>query len=172
MVASSSGASRDYHNRDGNVISVCYLWEPQLLWRNVIADLLIAAAYFSIPLGLLYVVRRRGSFPFSWLALMFGTFIVLRGTTHIMSIVVLWNPLYWIDVSLKIATAVASIATVIVLVPQLPNMLALPDPMRDALTGVGNRSALLWRFSTSTSLRSRSSTTRSGIAPAIRTFAR
>ena len=31
---------------------ICLLWEPQLIWLHVASDVVIAAAYFSIPVAL------------------------------------------------------------------------------------------------------------------------
>ena len=33
----------------------CYQWKPALLWLHGLSDTLIAIAYFSIPIGLLYL---------------------------------------------------------------------------------------------------------------------
>jgi hypothetical protein len=37
----------------------CLLWRPDLVWVHAVSDLLIALAYFSIPLALINFVRRR-----------------------------------------------------------------------------------------------------------------
>ncbi len=42
----------------------CYMWSPGVLWMNVVADILIAMAYFTIPFALLYIARRRRDLPF------------------------------------------------------------------------------------------------------------
>ena len=54
----------------------CYMWSPGVLWMNVVADILIAMAYFTIPFALLYIARRRRDLPFDWLVVCFGVFIV------------------------------------------------------------------------------------------------
>ena len=50
----------------------CYLWNPGLVWLNVISDSLIAVAYFNIPVGLLWVVRKRRDLPFGFVFCAFG----------------------------------------------------------------------------------------------------
>jgi hypothetical protein len=35
----------------------CFTWNPTLLWTHVASDALIGAAYVSIPVTLLYLVR-------------------------------------------------------------------------------------------------------------------
>ena len=65
----------------------CYFWRPDVLWLHVISDGLIAVAYYSIPLALVYLVRKRTDLPFQWLFWLFGLFIVACGTTHVLAIV-------------------------------------------------------------------------------------
>src|SRR4051795_926403 len=38
---------------------MCILWRPDLLWLHAGSDALIALAYYSIPVALIYIVRRR-----------------------------------------------------------------------------------------------------------------
>jgi diguanylate cyclase (GGDEF)-like protein len=106
----------------------CYLWKPGLVWLHVASDSLIALAYYSIPLMLVYFVRKRGDLPFDWMFLMFGTFIVACGTTHLMEIWTLWHPTYWLSGFIKVITAFASVSTAVLLVPLIPKALALPSP--------------------------------------------
>ncbi|MEX0269223.1 ATP-binding protein [Leptolyngbyaceae cyanobacterium UHCC 1019] len=106
----------------------CYLWKPGLVWLNISADTLIAIAYYSIPITLLYFVRRRSDLPFNWIFLLFGSFIVACGTTHLMAVWTLWHPTYWLAGSLKAITALVSVFTAIKLVPIIPLALAIPSP--------------------------------------------
>ena len=69
----------------------CYFWSPAIVWLQVISNSLIAIAYYSIPLTLLYFVRQRKDLVFPWMFVLFGTFIVLCGTTHILQIWTLWH---------------------------------------------------------------------------------
>jgi hypothetical protein len=41
----------------------CYLWNPGLVWLHVVSDALIALAYFSIPVTLIYFIRKRRDPP-------------------------------------------------------------------------------------------------------------
>lgn len=106
----------------------CYLWKPGLVWLHVLSDTLIAIAYYSIPITLLYFVRRRRDLPFNWIFLLFGAFIVFCGTTHLMEVWTLWYPTYWSSGVLKSATAAISLFTAFQLVPIVPKALALPSP--------------------------------------------
>lgn len=112
----------------------CYLWRPELLWLNVISDALIALAYMTIPITLIYFIRKRRDLPFDWMLMAFGIFILACGTTHIMEIWVVWNPDYWLIGLIKAITAAASIVTAILLVRLIPLALAIPSPSQ--LAGV------------------------------------
>jgi hypothetical protein len=79
----------------------CYLWKPELVGLHIVSDSLIALAYYSIPITLVYFVRKRHDVPFHWIFWLFGTFIVACGTTHLMEIWTLWHPTYWLSGSIK-----------------------------------------------------------------------
>lgn len=109
---------------------MCFLWRPDILWMHVGSDLIIALAYFSIPLGLVYFIRQRQDLAqeYRWLLRLFAAFITFCGLTHLMGIWVLWNPDYVAQGFLKLATALVSLATAVVLWPLIPRALALPHP--------------------------------------------
>ena len=106
----------------------CYLWQPELIWLHLLADVMIAIAYYSIPVMLVYFVRKREDVPFPGIFLLFGLFITTCGTTHLMSVWTLWYPAYWLSGVLKAITAVVSIYTALALFPTIPAALALPSP--------------------------------------------
>lgn len=108
---------------------MCYQWQPSVLWMHVVSDLIIAIAYYSIPLALSIVVYRRGQFPFKWVLGLFALFILLCGTTHLVGIVIVWDPIYRLQGLLKLLTAGISIATAIVLFPLLPQILGSIDTL-------------------------------------------
>ncbi|MBI4781725.1 MAG: PAS domain S-box protein [Oscillatoriophycideae cyanobacterium NC_groundwater_1537_Pr4_S-0.65um_50_18] len=105
----------------------CYLWKPGLVWLHLLSDTLTAIAYYSIPVTLFYFVRKRQDLPFNWVFLLFGSFIITCGTTHLMEVWTLWHPTYWLLGFLKAVTAAISIYTAICLVSLLPKALALPS---------------------------------------------
>jgi PAS domain S-box-containing protein len=106
----------------------CYLWKPGLVWLHAISDLLIAIAYYSIPVLLFYVVRKRRDLPFNWMFLLFGSFIVACGTTHLLGVWTLWHPTYWLSGSMKLITATVSLYTAGQLLNLVPQVLELPSP--------------------------------------------
>ncbi len=108
----------------------CLLWNPALLWAETLADASIALAYFSIPLALIVFVARRSDLAFPWIFALFGAFILLCGSTHVMEAATLWLPLYHLQTVLKLLTAGVSVATAISLWPLMPRALELPSMSR------------------------------------------
>ena len=106
----------------------CLLWEPGLVWTHVAADAVIALAYYSIPVVLWLFLKRRPDLEFGWVLVLFAVFILTCGTTHLISILVLWVPAYGIEAFVKAITAGASIVTAIALWPLLPKLVAVPSP--------------------------------------------
>jgi len=106
----------------------CYLWQPELVGLHLLSDALIALAYYSIPLLLIYFVQQREDVPFPKIFLLFSAFIICCGTTHVFAIWTLWHPVYWLSGLAKAITAVISLFTASELAPLIPKMLALPSP--------------------------------------------
>ncbi|MGP1383090.1 MAG: sensor histidine kinase [Thainema sp.] len=107
---------------------MCYLWQPALVTLHVIANLLIAAAYFSIPVMLIYFVSKRKDVAFGGVFLLFGAFIIACGIGHLMDIWTLWHPAYWLAGVIRAATAAVSVYTAVQLVNLIPQALSLPSP--------------------------------------------
>ncbi|HYO82836.1 MAG TPA: hypothetical protein VES20_15630 [Bryobacteraceae bacterium] len=106
----------------------CYRWAPEIVWLHVTADLLIALAYYFIPFALIHILRRRGDLVYPWMFWLFGTFILACGTTHLMNVLVVWQPWYRLDGIIKMLTAIASVPTAILLIRIAPAVIALPSP--------------------------------------------
>ncbi len=104
----------------------CYLWLPSILWTNVISDLAIALAYFSIPIILLMLIRLRQDIKFKGIFVLFAAFILMCGITHLFGIYTIWHGAYgWHGVA-KAITAAVSLATVAALVANRHALLAIP----------------------------------------------
>jgi PAS domain S-box-containing protein len=107
----------------------CYLWQIPLVGLHVTSDLLIAIAYFSIPIMLSIFARKRwNDVLLSRMLILFAAFIILCGAGHLLEIWTLWHPSYWIAGSEKAATAFISCLTAVQLVTVLPKFLALKTP--------------------------------------------
>ncbi|XP_022149835.1 ethylene receptor 1 [Momordica charantia] len=112
----------------------CYCIEPQypadelLMKYQYISDFFIALAYFSIPLELIYFVKKSAVFPYRWVLVQFGAFIVLCGATHLIN---LWTftmhsrTVAAVMTTAKVLTAVVSCATALMLVHIIPDLLSV-----------------------------------------------
>ena len=115
---------------------MCYQWQPDILTLHIVADSLIALAYFSIPFTLLYFVRHRKGLQLNWIFVCFAVFIIACGATHLMEIWTIWQPVYWLSGAVKAITALASVPTAFLLVRLIPTALRWPSPA--ALQQVNN----------------------------------
>ncbi|WP_240503641.1 MULTISPECIES: PAS domain-containing protein [Pseudoalteromonas] len=117
----------------------CYLWQPHLLWTNVISDLVIATAYFSIPVAIMIFAKKRPDVGRHWLFILFSSFILLCGITHLIGIYTVWHGAYGIHGISKLLTAIVSMITAVYLFRLIPSAIAIPTPsqffgVRDKLT--------------------------------------
>ncbi len=112
----------------------CYLWQSAILWLHVLSDLGIALAYYSIPLALFTFVAKRRDLAYPWMFVLFGAFIWLCGTTHLMNIWTTWHGTYRLEGVLKLLTAGVSVTTAALLWPLIPAAVALPRPAQLAQT--------------------------------------
>src|SRR5688500_13613515 len=99
---------------------VCYRWQPEIVWLHVVSDLLICLAYYFIPVSLVRIIRRRGDLVYPWIFWLFGAFILACGTTHLMNVFVVWQPWYRLDGVVKLATALVSVPTAVLLIRIAP----------------------------------------------------
>ena len=103
----------------------CYLWSPEMVWLQVVSNLLIGGAYVAISSTLYLIIRRIKDLPFSWMYFAFGIFIITCGGTHFLDVVTIWHPVYWLDGGLRAITAVASVGTAALLVWLVPKAIGL-----------------------------------------------
>jgi PAS domain S-box-containing protein len=104
----------------------CGTWSAALGWSHIAADLTICFAYLGIPVVLLYLVRKRRDLPFLPVFWLFIVFIALCGLGHFVEAGMFWWPAYRFSAGVKVATAGASLATLVALVPFVQRALAMP----------------------------------------------
>jgi hypothetical protein len=99
------------------------LW---LLRLMVVGNLGIALAYYAIPFSLARLVRKEviGAIIGKRMFGLFALCIFLCGTTHLIDIVVLWQPFYTIQLVITELTALVSILTAILLFGKTSELLA------------------------------------------------
>lgn len=108
----------------------CLLWKPGLLWTLVGSDIVIALSYFSIPMALIWFIRKQPDLQFRAIFLMFGVFITACGVTHLIEIVNIWRPMYATSAGVKFFTALVSVMTASVLWFLVPKASAFIDEHR------------------------------------------
>ncbi len=106
----------------------CYLWKPGLVGLHLVSDAVIGLSYFSIPITLIYILRKRADIPFNGIFWLFAGFIIFCGTGHLIDIWTLWHPDYWFSGFIRAMTAIVSFVTAIALTYLIPQILALPTP--------------------------------------------
>ncbi|WP_299703075.1 HAMP domain-containing sensor histidine kinase [uncultured Pontibacter sp.] len=105
----------------------CYFWKPEIVWLNVSGDVLIAMAYYSLPLLLFYFAKKRTDLTHKYVFWLFAAFIFACGTTHIVDIWTIWVPTYRLEGVLKLITGLLSVSTAVVVYKSVPALLALPS---------------------------------------------
>ena len=119
---------RDIFKSDFMPHGHCYFWRSDVLWSNVAGDALIALAYYTIPFLLYYFVRKRQDMRrFSSILILFALFIFGCGTTHVLSIISVWIPVYRLEGLLKVLTALISLYTAYTLIRLIPIALTIPS---------------------------------------------
>ena len=98
---------------------LCGTWTPGMLRAYIIADLLTAIAYLTIPIFILLTYREFGrKTPLKrdarWLSALFGLFIVFCGLTHLVDSIIFFVPIYRLQTFLLSVTAFASMGAAIV----------------------------------------------------------
>ncbi|CAK7327215.1 unnamed protein product [Dovyalis caffra] len=118
--ANDNGFSRCNCEDEGSLWSIESILESQR-----VSDFLIAVAYFSIPIELLYFVSC-SNVPFKWVLFEFIAFIVLCGLTHLLNGMTYGPHTFQLMLALtvfKILTALVSCATAITLFTLIPLLL-------------------------------------------------
>lgn len=104
----------------------CYLWQPGLLWTNVISDALIFFAYSLIPAAIAIVYYKRPDLLMAKVGLLFMIFITACGITHLIGVWNVWHGAYWLAGIAKAITATVSLITAAALYILLPKILKIP----------------------------------------------
>ncbi|REK06823.1 MAG: hypothetical protein DWQ37_22545 [Planctomycetota bacterium] len=104
----------------------CGSWSTAHGITHIVADVSIASAYAAIPLVLAFYIWRRRDTPFVPVFWLFAAFILFCGMGHAIEASIFWHPWYRVSALVKVCTALASWATVLVLIPIIPQALSLP----------------------------------------------
>ncbi|MEQ8909372.1 MAG: hypothetical protein RIC95_09280 [Vicingaceae bacterium] len=102
---------------------ICGIWSDFHGWLYIGSDTAIWLAYFIIPVIIIWFIQRNPEIPFLPVFWLFGAFIVLCGTTHLMDAIIFWWPAYRLSAFLRFLTAIVSLTTVFALIRDLPKLL-------------------------------------------------
>lgn len=101
-------------------------FEPALVGLHTLTNALIAICYIAISTTLAYLIfKARADVPFHNMFLAFGLFIVSCGIGHLMHVLTLWMPLYWLSGAVMVVTTMSSMAVAVTLPGLLPQIFGL-----------------------------------------------
>jgi PAS domain S-box-containing protein len=106
---------------------MCIEWRPELLLAHGLSDGLTAVAYFSIPLLILHIIRRRPALKVGNVYLLFVLFILACGVGHILDVWTIWHPDYYLQGVSKVFTALVSIVAAYKLWRLAPQLEKIPS---------------------------------------------
>ena len=112
---------------DGVVSSESFGSHGHLLWLHLISDGLTGFAYYSIPIIVWWFGRGRSNLQLDKSILLLCALGILCGTHHLIEILTLWYPNYWLAGISKGLIAIITVFTVRELVSVIPQLLRLPS---------------------------------------------
>lgn len=106
----------------------CFLWKPDILGLHVTSDAIIALSYYVMPVAFFYYMKKKEETQFTRIYYFFIVFFILCGTSHLFSIITIWNPQYWAEGFIKAGTAITSIVSATLIIWVMPKALSFPSP--------------------------------------------
>ena len=106
----------------------CLLWQPWLIWLHAVSDAGIGLAYFTIPLALHRILRRRPDLEYWPVFAVLAAVTVMCGIGHWMDVLTLWVPAYGAAGLVKLGTFAAAASMSCAVWTLMPEAMALPSP--------------------------------------------
>lgn len=104
-------------------------WTQFHAWLYIISDLMIWAAFFIIPILIIYYLHYKGEkVRFNGLYSIFAIFLLISGITYFMDAIMFWIPFFRITALMRFATAIISWVTVYYVIKILPVAYAMKSP--------------------------------------------
>jgi PAS domain S-box-containing protein len=108
--------------------------DPLWGWLSIVSDVAVFGAYTTIPLILIYFLKKRPELPFQRLGWLFVAFIFSCGLTHLLDAVMFWWPAYRLIGAVKFVTAMISWGTALALLHVLPTAINFRSPFQTVQT--------------------------------------
>ncbi|TFW02496.1 sensor histidine kinase [Oxalobacteraceae bacterium OM1] len=105
----------------------CYRWLPELLWTYLLSDSAIGLAFYSIPIALVYFMRKRRDLRIHWILVLFAVFFFVAGSGHLLSAWTTWHPDFWLEAPVQAIVAVMAVVTAALLWSLMPKALKIPS---------------------------------------------
>jgi len=109
---------------------ICGNWSDVHGWLYVVSNIAIWSAYFTIPIILFIILRKRDKIPFFNVIIWFSLFIFFCGVTHFLDAMVFWVPVYRLNAIILFCTAIVSWITVFILYRTIPKIMKYKSPER------------------------------------------
>ena len=102
--------------------AVCWAADPKLIWTMVMTNLITFLSYTAICCTLFYLAkstRRVIARDWAYFVVGFALFIVACGSTHLLEVITTWLPIFWVDATTNIITAILSAYVAIMLIQRV-----------------------------------------------------
>lgn len=107
-----------------------FSWRSDLLWAFLLSDFIVGLAFIGMALACWFAARKVRATKLG-LNIIFPILLALVGAVHLVSAVLLWQPVFWVSVLLKVATASVAALAVIWSVQIWPQILEIAQLARE-----------------------------------------
>jgi signal transduction histidine kinase len=111
----------------------CGHWLPLVGWTHILSDSLIFLSYTAIPISILYYQNKlkAKAIEFNYIFYLFASFIFFCGATHLIEVIIFWDPIYNFAGLIKLITGIISACTFVVIATKLPSTLKFINEKHD-----------------------------------------
>lgn len=102
-----------------------------MLWVHAATDLLIAFAYFLVPVVLFYYLRTQKDLKFRWVLVSFALFCILGGVIHVFRFLAPWHRVYILEGIVKVVAAISALFAISALWWFIPKLIESRVTERD-----------------------------------------
>lgn len=95
----------------------CYFWEERILWPMVAGEIMHVIAYTGLAILIFVACLRPLHNAPMWIKpflFLFGCFIMTCGITHLIGVITIWEPHYFIQANWMLLSGMVSMFTLVV----------------------------------------------------------